>query len=176
MSQPTPGPVPNHLWICGHCGGPNLISKDPTHCPVDGHPRDYNLGCCKNPGEASARGLFPEHSQYGYEYADCYAAQHAYNSTPSFGYERLGSLNETMGYSDLWTCNECGTEDNPDYHTECPICGAARPAEGECAMAADFTSYGGAGSTAPGAWQCNECGCPNGPNDTHCASCQTPAP
>jgi hypothetical protein len=32
-----------------------------------------------------------------------------------------------MGYSDLWRCENCGTEDQRDWHTECAVCGAPRP-------------------------------------------------
>jgi hypothetical protein len=44
-------PVPNNLWLCGICTGCNVIRLAPRLCPICNHTRDYDVGCCMNPGE-----------------------------------------------------------------------------------------------------------------------------
>jgi rubrerythrin len=43
--------LPIYIWICGRCDHVALISEHPNICPVNGHPRDYDIGCCTNPGD-----------------------------------------------------------------------------------------------------------------------------
>lgn len=174
MSQFVSLPVPAHLWVCGQCYGPTLISKDPTHCPLDGHPRDYNVGCCKNPGDSCASGLFPDYPQYEHQHAHYPATQHVCGVSASLsnvGYHGDSGFVQ-RGYNDLWNC-ECGTEDNPDWHTECPVCGQPRP-NSDGALASHFITSPGAGSPAQGGWTCGNCQCPNGILDDFCSSCGEP--
>jgi rubrerythrin len=166
--------VPADLWICGHCGNSTVISIAPTHCPVDGHARDFNIGCCKNPGEPCDSGLSPESRQYEHQHADAYcsAAQYGRGVKASGYYEDSGSFSQVPKYNDLWDC-ECGTEDNPDWHTECPECGRPRP-NSDAVMLSHFVTFRGAGSAAEGGWVCDNCQCPNGILDDFCSACGEP--
>jgi hypothetical protein len=44
-------PAPYDVWICGLCNSPNVVALAPTQCPTCAHGRDYQIGCCVNPGE-----------------------------------------------------------------------------------------------------------------------------
>jgi rubrerythrin len=154
MAPSSPPRVPDDLWICGHCWGPIEISRDPTHCPFDGHPRDYNAICCKNPGDAPARGLFPDHPSHEHQHTDRHGE-------PS---------NQGEEYSNPWVCNECNMIENTDWYTNCPNCGAPQPSPNSAAPS-QFATSSGTGSVASGSWTCDECGCPNGILDISCPAC-----
>jgi rubrerythrin len=49
--DPDPSRVRDDLWVCGACASINLVSTAPGQCPTCGHMRDYQVGCCTNPGE-----------------------------------------------------------------------------------------------------------------------------
>jgi hypothetical protein len=44
-------PLQNDTWLCGSCKGCNIIMFAPSMCPICSHARDYQIGCCINPGE-----------------------------------------------------------------------------------------------------------------------------
>lgn len=176
MAQPTSPPVPPHLWVCGRCGGPTLISKDPTHCPLDGHARDYDAGCCKNPGDAAGSGLFPGHTQHEHRHAHSCAAEHGYSmsaSTLAVGHgirDNHGSFNQVPYYTDAWDFTDSSMANSAGWQSFGSERSHPKPAS-DGAMSLHFVICGGAGGTAPGTWICDECGNPNGPNDVACAYC-----
>lgn len=164
-------PVPTYLWICGSCRTSNVIQNAPQRCPACEHWRDYQRGCCSNPGDPSpASGLFPGHPHLQHSHCNTEHAQHDH-SIAYLGHQAQMVYSPTQrGYSDLWTCNECGTKDNPEWHTECPICGAGRPTEDSQIWSIDYTSYGRpAGSQGDRAWYCPNCGGANGSLKEFCA-------
>jgi hypothetical protein len=171
-------PVPDDLWVCGQCYGPTLISTDPTHCPIDGHPRDYGIGCCKNPGDSCASGLFPDYPQYEHQHVRYPTAQYGCGVSASHSSPRYHGQSGPVqrGHSDVWDCTECDMTSNAGWLDFCPQCGSPKPASNDAVSSHFITFSSGAGSVAQGMWVCYECDCTNGPNDTHCASCYTQRP
>jgi rubrerythrin len=46
-----PHALRDDIWVCGNCKTPNFVPASGTMCPVCAHSRDYQVGCCINPGE-----------------------------------------------------------------------------------------------------------------------------
>jgi rubrerythrin len=172
-----PHPLRNDIWLCGMCKGVNVIKLSPSICPVCTHARDYQIGCCTNPGEyPPSTGLFPGHPGYqspsGGEEPNTY---HPSCSVPDTAHYGHGTVVEPFsapeGFNDIWTCNECGSE-NLDWCTECPVCGADKDAALQCSMSQAITNLSEAGSAAEGVWICSACGCSNSAvHGNQCGAC-----
>jgi rubrerythrin len=167
------------VWICGDCGASNLIANAPDRCPVCGHYRDYQSGCCTNPGERQqATGLFP-----GHDFARDSASQSPHQSgslpkTTHLHHHSMLSLAYPVqsSFNDMWKCNECGA-DNNDWCDQCPICGASKATVSYTSLSRSVTYCGGAGSPDPDAWYCENCGSSNsGLFDEQCGACGAKKP
>jgi rubrerythrin len=162
VSAMDPGPIRDDMWVCGRCDGANLVATAPSQCPVCGHPRDYQIGCCKNPGEYLMDNDSSAEHQHS-NYVD------AHDTCPSNDNHHLHNTVDGQDFDDIWTCGSCGA-DNLDWCEEqCPVCGAMRANTSGCIPSSDYTSHGGAGSPAAGVWTCSSCSSPNA--DFHWPQC-----
>ena len=68
--------------------------------------------------------------------------------------------------ADTWYCSYCGGL-NSNWYDVCPVDGQGTKAtapEASLVYAVSYTTYGGAGSPAPGAWYCPNCSAANSSN------------
>jgi rubrerythrin len=150
-----PGPIRDDLWICGACGGTNLIPNAPYQCPACGHTRDYDIGCCRNPGEYFVdNDSSPEH-----QHSDHVDAQDL--STSGHGHHLHNNTVSGQDFDDIWTCSACGADNLEWCKEQCPVCGTMRGNSSGYIPSSDSTSHGGAGSPAAGVWTCSKCSSPN---------------
>ena len=149
-----PSTVPRDMWICGKCGGDNLIALANEKCPVCAHSK---CSTC-----TTADQTYPEKPtcnfvyQSGYLYLDPFPAfpypssapsvQYGLNSDmPSYRFAAMESFAEPSFPSFLinpqdvficagagspasgaWTCGACGAGNGDATPDWCPACGASR--------------------------------------------------
>jgi hypothetical protein len=163
-------------WVCGDCKALNLIATADTICPVCEHVRDYQIGCCTNPGEyLVSTGLFPDHPEY--QNSDSSNDQDAYyqaascSNSASYGYSMVDSpVNVLEGFNNL------GHYDiqEPESRSWSDM-----PGSGSSAMRSispPFNTLAGAGGVGDGVWVCQECQCPNSDICPACMSCGAARP
>ncbi|KAF2821789.1 hypothetical protein CC86DRAFT_100668 [Ophiobolus disseminans] len=129
-------PVPTGIWVCGVCNASHVINNAPDRCPECEHERDYEIGCCSNPGDPSpATSFFPgnPHMQYGSHPVSQHAS-HWTSHVSSPGYhqhDNMNPLTTTPDFGDHWHCNECNADNLDWYADRCPVCGCYRPTPSE---------------------------------------------
>lgn len=181
MAHPN-GFVPQDMWVCCKCGGPNVIAIADAACPVCNHYRDET---CSGPGAPipDSNWLFPDISNHRQSYNppyypnhNGYTREHAAHPTK---YTAAALTEPLHSYfqseqGDMWKCSECGA-DNCDWYDVCPICNrgtktSTAPSYSSldlfrgypaAATSPPWTSYPGAGSPAQGSWICGACGTAN---------------
>jgi hypothetical protein len=162
-----PGPVRDGLWVCGDCKGTNTVANSPCQCPVCNHWRDYQIGCCTNPGEyVNYANFFADHLEYQ-DSNDIYSQEtsHFDRSIPGTGHHLHGTVDQPIhvpqSFNDIWTCCACGADNLEWCDEQCPVCGAMRDNSSDRVTSSEPTFRPGAGSPAAGVWTCSNC---NGSN------------
>lgn len=147
MAQPHSRPVPHDTWVCGNCDAPNIIANADQRCPTCGHMRDYQQGCCANPGEHAGRsGLFPNDPEL--HFPQHFDAQDSCSLGYSIPTAMTGDLDQPL--------IQYGEFDDMPY------------------TASPDINEAGAGSVGDGTWVCSECGCPNSDIHDACGACGVP--